>query len=75
MQVNPNRTRTFVYINLNRNRLVTMCEPELILQNIKKNLQTCAAMRNILCAFQNLMSLKQAGSRTEPEPVKNAFFR
>ena len=34
-------------------------------------------MRNILSAFQNLMSLKQAGSRTEPEPepVETAFFR
>ena len=33
-------------------------------------------MRNILSAFQNLMSLKQAGSRTEPEPRtgKTAFF-
>ena len=31
-------------------------------------------MRNILSAFQTLMSLKQAGSRTEPEPVKIAFF-
>ena len=33
-------------------------------------------MRNILSAFHNLMSLKQAGSRTEPEPRigKNRFF-
>ena len=35
-------------------------------------------MRNLLSAFQNLMSLKQAGSRTEPEPEprtgKNRFF-
>ena len=35
-------------------------------------------MRNILSAFQNLMSLKQAGSRTKPEPEpridKNRFF-
>ena len=33
-------------------------------------------MRNILSAFQNLMSLKQAGSQTEPEPRtgKNRFF-
>ena len=30
-------------------------------------------MRNILSVFQNLMSLKQAGSRTEPEPRKTAF--
>ena len=55
-----------------------MFEPELILKNINKNLQTCAAMRNILYAFQNLMSLKQAGSQTEPEPQprtgKNRIF-
>ena len=37
-------------------------------------------MRNILSAFQNVMSLKQAGCRVEPnpnlnrEPVKTAFF-
>ena len=35
-------------------------------------------MRDILSAFQNLMSLKQAGSRTEPKPEprtgKNRFF-
>ena len=32
-------------------------------------------MRNIFSAFQNLMSLKQAGSRSKPEPVKSALFR
>ena len=35
-------------------------------------------MRKILSAFQNLMSLKQAGNRTELEPEprtgKNRFF-
>ena len=55
-----------------------MFEPELILKNINKNLWTCAAMRNIFFAFQNLMSLKQTESRTEPEPEprtgKNRIF-
>ena len=30
-------------------------------------------MRSILSAFQKLMSLKQAGSRTEPEPEPFKF--